>query len=497
MSHEELSNAPRAGASLGRRGLAASVLLCLTLVAGWAVGKSPLADANPDPDGGVLHSIGDGPVHLEGRLDRGSVLQGSDGRFGMNLVLSADDVEAVRRARVATDLVVVLDRSGSMSGRPLDDAKGAIRELIARLGNGDRFALVAYDSSAQLVVPLQPATSGHREQWSQLVAHIGTGGGTNMSSGLDLASATVAGERQPGRLPRIILLSDGHANEGDHSYEGLRARAGRAVAGEYVLSAVGVGDGFDEVLMTSLADAGTGNFYYVRDGRDLGDVFAGEFESARETVASAVTVEIELAPGIELVDAAGYPIERAGRVARFRPGTLFAGQQRELWLQLQAPTGDPGEREVGEFRLTWRDPRAADATTRVVRLAGTPTIACVHDEAVYAASLDEDLVVRGIAEDKFSLLEQEVAASVREGNLEDAKDRIRAFKRENAAPLMALGYAPEEMPSYQEADRLAEQVDEAFRAPAAAPARNALSKRLSASGQDGRRQGAKKDTVSP
>lgn len=475
----------------GRRLLTAVALLGLTLMAGWAVGNVRLSSAAGAAD--VFRARAAGPVHFSGRLDRSSVLQGSDGRLGMELQLSAEAPDVRRAPRVASDLVVVLDRSGSMSGKPLADARGAVRDLIARLGPDDRFALVVYASGAETLIPLQAASPAQRARFFEIVDGIGPGGGTDMASGIDLALATIAGGRERGRMPRVILLSDGHANEGDHSFEGLRARATRAVTGEYALSTVGVGDGFDEVLMTGLADAGTGNFYYVRDGRDLGDVFAGEFESARETVASALRVEMELAPGVELLDAAGYPLEREGRIVRFRPGSLFAGQERRIWLQLRAPTDRTGDRALGELRLAYRSPQAEPGSPPVVlRLDETPRVACVQDVERYRASLDEGLVLRNLAEDRFSALEQRVAAAVRSGDYVAARRAIGDFKGESARLLRDVGQAPEESDSHERAEALEEELRSAFASPQAPAARNALSKQLSASGQDGRRPGAKK-----
>ena len=471
-----------------RRVLVALALLVATLVGGWALGNPAVRSAaqpafEPNP----------GPIHFRGRLDRGSVLEGGDGKLGMELILSADLQPGGDPARIPTDLVVVLDQSGSMSGKPLEDARSAVRELIGRLDAGDRFGLVGYSSSASLVIPLQEASAGQRQRWISSVDGIEANGGTNMSSGIDLAVATVSDARQAGRMPRVILLSDGHANEGDHSFEGLRRRAGLAVAGEYVLSSVGVGEGFDEALMTALADAGTGNFYYVRDGSDLGDVFAGEFDSARETVASAVTVEIELGPGVELLEAAGYPIEREGRLARFRPGSLFAGQERRIWIGLRTPTDREGDLALGDFRLQYRMPGAAPgAAVESLPVEGDLELACVRDESRYVASLDEGMVMRNLAEEKLSQLKQQVAASLRAGDYAQAEEEIEGFKRDNAKPLRSLGLAPEKVEAYREADALALEVEQAFNAPQAPAARNVLSKKLSASGQDGRRKGAKK-----
>jgi len=480
---------------LPRRRLAlAGALLAITLAGGWAAGQlggpaSPLpGEGKPD---GVHASAG--PVHFHSRLDRRSVLQGGDGAFGVELVVAADALPTDRMARIPTDLVVVLDRSGSMQGKPLADALGSIRELIGRLGADDRFALVTYASDVALAIPLQAATPENRGRWNERVDRIGPGGGTNMAIGIELAADTLVTNRQAGRMPRVILLSDGHANEGDHSHQGLRARAGRAVAGEYVLSTVGVGQGFDEALMTALADAGTGNFYYVRDGSDLGEVFAGEFDSARETVASAVAVELDLGPGVELVDAAGYPIERAGRTARFRPGSLFAGQERRIWLTLRAPTDRLGDVDLGELRLAYRDPQASPgAAPRVLRLDEPQRLSCVADERQYAASLDEGLVVLGIARPALATLKLDVAQSLRDGSFDEARGKIEAYKARNRVVYGQLGLVQEEQDSFREAEALERELEEAFASPAAPAARNALSKSLAAQGQDARREGAKK-----
>ena len=89
-----------------------------------------------------------------------------------------------------------------------------------------------------------------------------------MSSGLDAAFAMIDVARTGGRTPRVVLISDGLANQGDASREGLVGRAARAARGEYALSTVGVGADFDEGLMAALADAGTGNFHSWRTRAD-------------------------------------------------------------------------------------------------------------------------------------------------------------------------------------------------------------------------------------
>src|SRR5262249_31111675 len=153
--------------------------------------------------------------------------------------------------------------------------------------------------------------------------------------------------------------------------------------GEYVLSTVGVGADFNEYVMTALADAGTGNYYYLRGGADLASVFAREFDAARTTVASAVAVDIDPPDRLRVVDAGGYPLEQAGSTVRFRPGALFGGQERRVWVTFAVPQSTVGEHDLGRIALGWGD----GAARTTIALADVPRIACVGGEDDFYAGI--------------------------------------------------------------------------------------------------------------
>ena len=459
-------------------------LLFTTLVAGVAarvLASRPSGGAGTAP--GAAVSGTSGAVSLRAGLDRGAVLRGGDGLVRAELVIEGRS-QAGATASLPTDFVVVLDRSGSMTGTPLEFAKAAVRELYAGLRPQDRFALVGYSNDASIELALAPGGKESQPNVERALEDVVASGGTNMSAGLDLAHEIVSGARSPGRAQRVILLSDGHANEGDFSAGGLRARAARAVPSEYVLSAVGVGPGFDEALMSALADAGTGNFYYLPDLRELAGIFAGEFAAARETVARGLVVEIAPGSGIELVDAAGYPLERTGSRVAFRPGDLYAGQVRRVFLTLRAPTDREGDLETGALSLRWQDP---DGSGRELSPLALPSLACVVREDTYYASFD-DARYRRASQEAIGALKEKVAASIRAGRQNEAVHELDAFSsRFQIEQQRALGaVAPED------ARPLAE-----LRAAAAAPeaarpeVQQRLGKRWLEEGRDARRSGAK------
>ena len=324
-------------------------LLVATITIGLIM-KLQAADGTPVT--GWSHARS-GPVTLKARADRTAVLQGDDGNVRLELILEAAEVEG-RRVSVPTDLLVVLDCSGSMQGEKLEQGRAAIRELIRQLGAKDRFALVTYSYEAELTIALERASEVAKANWESRLYDIYADGGTNMSHGLDVAYETLSSSRDELRAAKIILISDGLANHGDASEQGLIQRAARFTQQEQVLSAVGVGLDFNEFLMSKLADAGTGNYYYVEQTTGLAKVFANEFTASRNTVASALSVTLAPGPGVQVVDVAGYPLERKDGQVTFRPGTLFSGQERRVWVTYQVPTSGIAEFELGAITADYR-----------------------------------------------------------------------------------------------------------------------------------------------
>lgn len=469
------------------RWIAAGFLLLATAVAG------ALARVHAPLGGAALSApftaAADG-ISLHGTLDRTAVLRGGDGTARMELVIAAAAAAAENADRRPTDLVVILDRSGSMEGDKIVHARAAVVELLQHLQPHDRFALVSYASDVRVDVALAEADAANRAAALRAVARIGTGGGTNISGGLDAALAMVDGRRSPLRVPRLILISDGLANEGDASPQGLIARARRAAAGEFALSAIGVGEDFNEYLMSALADAGTGNYYYVRHSEDLGAVFAREFDAARATVATGLALHVRPAAGVRVVDAAGYPVERAGDEYVVRPGDLFAGQERRLWLTLAIPNDAVGEFEVGSVALRYT---VADAR-HGLQLDALPKIACVAAASDYYANVDADAWGRSVAVEEYNAMQDDVAREVKAGNRDGALAIIGAFRGRLGAENRHVA-APAVADKLDEAERLEGEIRDAFSGDAATQAKrqNLLSKSKSAEALDARRAGAKKE----
>lgn len=421
-----------------------------------------------------------GPVTISARQDRRAVASGDD-LVHVELTISGDAREG---HRAPTDLVVVLDRSGSMGGKPLDDARAATSAIISALHDEDRFALVAYDDRADVRIPLGLAGAEQRGSWLRLVRGVTDGGATNMSGGLDLGLAMLQrADRERGQ--RVILISDGLPNAGDSSLEGLERRARGAAERDVSLSAVGVGLQFDETLMRGIADAGSGNYHYVEDTANLAEIFTGELNQASATVASGLVVTIPSVSGATLLSASGYPLEHHPGGDTFTVGAMGSGQVRTLWLTWRVDTTEPGrDVSLGALSLALD----ADGQHVATLVPGERQVTVLEDPQAALASVDADAWSQAVLTEDYNALRQQVADSVKAGDQASAMSAIEGYNARTSAMNRVVG-SEEISRNLVDLGLLRRQVTDSFSGEGQEAKQNVMSKSVGASAYTGRRQG--------
>ena len=411
------------------------------------------------PDGIEPVTAKTGPVTLTGELTQDKILAGGDGTTALSLTLTAEEMPSAENREVRdVDMVIVLDRSGSMEGTKLNDAKRAVRDLLGRLSSKDRFALVSYSSGVQRHSGLVPVTASTRESLMHQINRVYSGGGTNLGAGLQLGINTLMEGGRTGNLGRVILVSDGLANEGITDTAALGNMAGIARKREFGISTVGVGEDFNEALMTAIADRGTGSYYYLSDPAAFASVFEKEFLSARATVASGLEIRVPLVDGVRLTHAAGYPIQIQDGHAVFYPGDLRSGDSRKLFLTLQVPAHADRSYEIRGLTARYRYQNEPASVT-----LSTPfRIACVKDEKTALSSIRRETWEKKVIQNDYNLLKEEVAADIRAGKPQAAEKRIQEYRtRQEAINVKVQSPAVAENLA-QEVTRLEDRVKDTF-----------------------------------
>jgi len=369
-----------------------------------------------DPQGGV--------VTLSGHLAQDKVLYGGDGTVNLSLTMHADDVLDLDRGdRRHVDLVVVLDRSGSMSGQKIKDAKEAVLDLLSHLSSKDRLALVSYANDVRRHANLLKVTGTNRMLLKSAVHGIWASGGTNLGAGLQEGIKILSESQRHGNVAKVILISDGLANRGITDPAALGHMASIAVVKRFTVATVGVGDDFNEQLMTAIADRGAGSYYYLEDPSIFATVFQDAFHNTNAVVATAVEARIPLKNGLSIIDAAGYPVEIKNNLAIFRPGDLLSGQKRKLFLTLRVPTDEEGPFEIGGVNLRYR----YKDQPHTVTLSKPLHLACVKDQQDVLASINKNEWEEKVLQNDYSKLKEEVAGDIKKGDKEAALARIKAY----------------------------------------------------------------------
>jgi Ca-activated chloride channel family protein len=408
-----------------------------------------------------------GPVAVDVDLVQHKVLAGSDGRVAVSLTLAADQIELPEGRPVQhADLVVVLDRSGSMDGSKLQDARQAVLQLIDRLTAQDRLAVVTYSSGVEIVSPLVFMDADHRDHVREAVLRIHSGGGTNLGGGLQQGIATLLHTQARDRQRKVILISDGLANEGITDPQVLGAMAAGAVERNYTVSTVGVGYDFNEILMTTIADHGAGRYYFLEDPMAFARVFEKEFQAARNVAAAGMEIRVPLKNGLQVTHAGGYPVHIKDGCAVVHPGDLLSGQQRKLYLTLQVPTDREAEIDLGAFDVTYQSNGAAHHLSSREKLV----IACVADKKAVLSSIDQAAWGDQVVQEDYSRLKESVADAIRKGEKDEALKQIQEYESRNRAVNAAVGSGKVAGNLAKDLPVLRQSVEETFSGPPAAVA---------------------------
>jgi uncharacterized protein YegL len=169
-------------------------------------------------------------------------------------------------------LVLVLDRSGSMDGQPLEMAKKAAIAAVDRLRAGDSLGVIAFDSQPTYTVPIGPVSKANATQKIRLIR---AGGGTEIFSALDAAYEKLSVTRA--KRKHIVLLTDGQAPS-----SGIRDLVVAIRAEGITVTTIGLGARVDHEFLRKIADVACGRNVSVDDPKKLPAIFASEVEAARQ-----------------------------------------------------------------------------------------------------------------------------------------------------------------------------------------------------------------------
>jgi Ca-activated chloride channel family protein len=278
----------------------------------------------------------------------------ADGSTTLDLLITVSSPErppAQQKERPGLNLALVIDRSGSMAGSKLSYARKAARFLAGELTERDRLAIVTFDDEVNVLVPSQPVRNPLL--FISAINTIHSGGCTALFDGWLAGATQVANQLDPAGLNRVLLLSDGQANEGLTDAAAIAAKVEGLTQRGISTSAFGLGSGFDEDLMAADAAAGERTLAKIESPKQLADLFASELDGLASTLGKRVSIGIRAKRDVQLVDLFNdLELTSAGN---FQLPNLRHGQELNVAARFQLPPWQPN-REIVSVRLAWKQP---------------------------------------------------------------------------------------------------------------------------------------------
>ncbi len=253
------------------------------------------------------------------------------------------------------NLALVIDKSGSMAASDkISRVKAALLTLVSQLRETDVLSIIVFDSEAQVLLPARKLTD--KEAVKQLIRLIEPGSSTNIHSGLMLGYHEALKNFRRDSTNRVILLTDGIANQGVTSPDAIANDSLKFNDMGLDLSTIGVGLELNKDLLRILAKSGRGLFHFVGDDEDITKVFQKEVQSLVSPVASNPNVEIEFDPRMELEKVFGYePQIRNGSVF-IKLDNMNQGLTQVVLLKFHLPRNSSRPaRLLVNVRLTYYD----------------------------------------------------------------------------------------------------------------------------------------------
>jgi len=259
------------------------------------------------------------------------------------------------------NLCLVLDRSGSMSERPLEMVKEAAISIIEKLKPEDRVSVVAFDHQAKVIVPNQAAVNV--ESVKQKIRLMVADGGTAIDEGLRLGLKEVASHNLH-CVSRIFLLTDGENEHGDNS----RCLKLAELSAEYnvTIDAFGFGEHWNQDVLEQIADSAQGTLAYIEQPSNAAREFERLFTRAQSVGLTNSSLTVELMPKVRLAElkpvaqvapeTIELPIQMEGNYFTVRLGDLMIDRPRVILVNLYINQLLPGTHKIAAVQLKYDDP---------------------------------------------------------------------------------------------------------------------------------------------
>lgn len=349
---------------------------------------------------------------------KSAILEGHKNKLHVLVRMQAPDLlETGNKERQPYGIAFVIDRSGSMSGEPLGEAIRCVDFMVDRLIETDSAALVTFDNEVTLDHPLHDLTN--KQKFKTVLASIHSGGTTNLHGGWREGANEFERKESMAAIKRVILLSDGCANEGIDDPIQIAKQAESFASRGITTSTYGLGRGFNEDLMVELARAGQGNHYYAEKAEDLLESFNEEFDLMSNLWAKGLVLSAKAKDGVQLRLMNDFRQVDGNASAWLMPNIAYSSEAWAIFEVILSSSSKEGEL-IDLFSVSLS---GIDINSENVYMESSLLSLPVLNASAFGVIADDELVQRRLDEVMASEYLQRARHAVHRGDW-DAADAI-------------------------------------------------------------------------
>ncbi len=251
--------------------------------------------------------------------------------------------------RTAINLCLVIDRSGSMEGMPLEYVKQACSHVVDMLTPNDVLSIVTFEETVDVLMSPQRVTN--KQPIKDGLARLMPGNTTNLYDGLSLALQQVLAGTEGNRATRMVVLTDGDPTAGIKDFPSLTNLAGEIKSKGISTTFLGFGPDYNEELLAGMAKRSGGTYRYIDRPETIPDVFRGELDKLMTTVARNMHLTLKPSRWVTL----RAPASSTGPEVSLPLADLERGATITQVLDLEFPNHPQGWYRVAAGKLTYDD----------------------------------------------------------------------------------------------------------------------------------------------
>lgn len=270
-----------------------------------------------------------------------------------HLLVTLRSTDAAVGGRMPLNLCLIIDRSGSMEGPPLDYAKQACAYVVDLLQPNDVLSIVTFEEQVEVLMPARRVVN--RELVKQHIYRIEPGNTTNIYDGIALGCSQIASVPPGGYVNRALLLTDGEPTAGIKDFSSIVGQVEEQKSRGITVTALGFGGEYNEELLGGNARRSGGNYYYITRPDLIPEIFRRELESLMTVVARNLRLRVHLPRWVQVRQIYGNQPVFGNRVAEVTLADLERGSAETAIIEIGLDPRPAGQYRVAKIEVAYDD----------------------------------------------------------------------------------------------------------------------------------------------